>query len=69
MEFKETVKNFSTSTTVIPGFVFAAVLSFAINKSVIWAILHMFCGWLYVIYWICTYSQIISRYIYPLMAP
>jgi len=33
------------------GAVLAVVLSWIANHSVGWAILHFFCGWLYVIYW------------------
>lgn len=65
---KEAVKNFSSSSYLIPGSVFAGVLSFAVNKSVIWAILHMLCGWVYVTYWVCSYSNIIEKYIKPLIA-
>lgn len=65
---KETAKNFFSTTYLIPGSLVAGVLSFAVNKSVIWAILHMLCGWVYVTYWICSYSNIIEKYIWPLIA-
>jgi hypothetical protein len=29
----------------------AAFLSWIANKSILWAILHFFVGWLYVVYW------------------
>lgn len=29
----------------------AAVLSWQVHSSVIWAIMHGICSWLYVIYW------------------
>jgi len=38
------------SITVVPGSVIAIIISWALNHSVLWAILHFFCGWLYVIY-------------------
>ena len=34
------------------GGLLAVVLSWATNHSILWAIFHFFCGWLYVIYWI-----------------
>lgn len=40
------------------GCVAAAVLSFVVNKSFWWCVLHMLLGWLYIIYWICSYSNI-----------
>ncbi len=42
----------------IPGCVVAVALSYAINKSIFFAILHMFCGWVYVLYWLFTYTDI-----------
>ena len=38
-----------TSVTGL-GSILAIVLSWSRNKSILWAILHAFCGWLYVIY-------------------
>jgi len=37
------------------GAVLAIILSWTVNKSVLWAIIHAFCGWLYVIYWLIAY--------------
>lgn len=37
------------------GAVLAIILSWTVNKSVLWAILHAFCSWLYVIYWLIAY--------------
>lgn len=34
------------------GSVLAIVISWSINKSVLWAILHGILGWIYVIYYI-----------------
>ena len=34
------------------GAVIAAVISYAKWQSIGWAILHAFCGWLYVIYYL-----------------
>ena len=33
----------------------AMILSWSINHSILWAILHGICSWLYVIYWVITY--------------
>jgi len=33
------------------GCVLATVISWSVNHSIWWAILHGICGWLYVIYW------------------
>jgi hypothetical protein len=34
------------------GAVIAVVMSWGVNHSVLWAILHGICGWLYVIYYL-----------------
>lgn len=34
------------------GMVLAIFLSWISNHSVGWAIVHAFCGWFYVVYWI-----------------
>lgn len=41
----------------IPGCVVAMALSYAINKSILWGVLHMFLGWGYVLYWLFTYTN------------
>lgn len=33
------------------GSVIAAILSYSVNHSILWALLHGLCGWLYVIYY------------------
>lgn len=35
------------------GTVVAIVLSWSINHSVLWAIVHGFFGWFYLLYWLC----------------
>ncbi len=40
------------------GGIVAIVLSCVANHSVFWAILHFFCGWFYVIYWVLTKTEI-----------
>ena len=42
----------------IPGTIIAFMLSYAVNKSILWAILHLCCGWFYVIYWLFSYTDI-----------
>ncbi len=37
------------------GSVLAIVMSWTLNKSVIWAIFHGLIGWIYVIYYILKY--------------
>lgn len=34
------------------GGVIACILSYWVNHSIGWAMLHLFCGWFYIIYWI-----------------
>ena len=36
------------------GTVIAVVLSWSANHSVLWAVLHGFLGWLYVVYYVVT---------------
>lgn len=47
-EFK---MNIARSTFDI-GTIIAVVVSWSIHKSVLWAIIHGFLGWLYVIYYL-----------------
>lgn len=44
--------------SAIPGSIVAMALSYAINHSIFFAIMHMFCGWFYVLYWLFTYTDI-----------
>jgi len=37
------------------GSLLAVILSWSINHSVGYAILHFFCSWFYVIYWLFIY--------------
>lgn len=36
------------------GFVLAALLSWTVNHSVVWALIHGILNWLYVFYWVMT---------------
>jgi len=39
------------------GGIIAVVLSWIVNHSVGWAILHFFCSWIYVIYWLIAKTR------------
>jgi hypothetical protein len=45
---------YSVGSGISIGAVIAIVASWSRNKSVLWAILHAFLGWIYVIYYIIT---------------
>ncbi len=34
------------------GFVVAGFISWNINHSIFWTVVHAFCSWLYVLYWL-----------------
>ena len=38
----------------------AIILSWSVNHSIFWCIVHAICGWFYVLYWIFKYSNIIQ---------
>lgn len=44
------MKNSSRSSGVGIGCILAVVISYTLNKSILWAILHGIFGWFYVIY-------------------
>ena len=48
-------KQTSTSTGIGIGGVLAIVLSYSVNQSIGWAILHGIFGWFYVIYHVIKY--------------
>jgi hypothetical protein len=39
----------------VGGFI-AVILSWLTNHSILWALFHAFCGWIYVIYWIFVHG-------------
>ena len=47
-------KTKSVTTGFTFGTVVAVALSWSVNKSILWAILHGFLSWLYVIYYFVT---------------
>lgn len=48
MEGHDMLKILCNST----GVILATLMSYRTNKGMIWAIVHGFCSWFYVIYWI-----------------
>lgn len=53
----DTKRSFIVRDGVSCGAVLAMVISWSINKSVLWAILHSICSWLYVIYYLCGWAE------------
>lgn len=47
---KEIIKN-----GISFGSVLAIVISWTMNKSIVWAIIHGLLGWLYVLYYVIRY--------------
>lgn len=45
-------KSSSAGTGIGLGSLLAVVCSWTVNHSVLWAILHFFCSWFYVIYYV-----------------
>ena len=43
-------RGYGVSFLGLCGAIFAGVISWQTNKSIIWAALHTLCGWFYVIY-------------------
>lgn len=43
--------NRSTSSGIGIGTVLAVIISWSVNQSVLWAIIHGMCSWFYVIYY------------------
>lgn len=41
----------SVSPAITIGSIIAIVISWNINHSILWAIVHGFCSWWYVVYW------------------
>jgi hypothetical protein len=39
----------------LSGGLLAVILSWTVNHSIAWCILHFFCGWFYVIYYALTH--------------
>lgn len=49
-----TVRSTAAQTGIGLGSAIAVAISWSIHQSVIWAIIHGFFGWLYVIYHVLT---------------
>ena len=45
------------SKTNVIGTALAVVLSWTVNKSILWSMIHGLLGWLYVLYWIIKYKM------------
>lgn len=43
------------------GSVIAAICSWTVNKSIVWACVHFFFGWLYVFYAACVHTDRLDR--------
>ena len=60
MDYNITIQDkwyrFNTFTSM--GQAIALILSYAVNDSILWGILHCFCGWWYVIYWLFSHTAI-----------
>jgi hypothetical protein len=50
--------NSGCSIQVGFGCLIAVVLSWIVNKSIFWGIIHCFLGWFYVVYWILCRSKL-----------
>ncbi len=48
------VRNTATQTGIGLGSAIAVAISWSLNQSVVWAIIHGFFGWFYVIYHVLT---------------
>ncbi len=49
--FDMSTTGISTATV---GLILAVVLSWSRNQSILWAIIHAFFGWIYVVYYVLT---------------
>lgn len=41
----------TTNSGIGIGTVIAIIISWQLNHSVLWAVIHGICGWFYVLYW------------------
>jgi hypothetical protein len=46
----------ATSSGIGIGTILAVIVSYTANKSILWAIIHGFFGWLYIIYYLIVYG-------------
>ena len=53
----EKPKNDILSTVRSAGVALAMIISWGINKSILWAVIHGFFGWAYVIYYALGYVR------------
>ena len=52
--------NVTINTGGLVGGIIAMIMSWVVNHSVIWGILHFFCSWIYVIYWLAFKTRFID---------
>ena len=48
------------------GGLLAAIVSWTINKSVLWAMVHLFFGWFYIMYACCAHTDRLNRAVHSL---
>jgi hypothetical protein len=51
MNKPEKVFTYNAEASLAMGASLAMIISWSVNKSILWAILHGCCSWLYVIYY------------------
>jgi hypothetical protein len=51
-------RNRYFSIGITAGSVIAVILSWMVNHSILWCIVHGICSWLYVFYWLLKHSGI-----------
>lgn len=39
------------------GTIIAVILSWSVNKSILWAVIHGICGWFYIIYYLLGFGH------------
>jgi hypothetical protein len=49
-------KSSSAAGGISLGSLLAVILSWSVNHSVVWCVVHFCCSWLYVIYWLIEYA-------------
>lgn len=55
--------NFDRNNLTIGGFgigsIIACLLSWTINHSILWAVIHFCCSWVYVVFYLFKYSHLL----------
>jgi hypothetical protein len=50
----------SHSTVGLVGSIMAVIMSYSVNSSILWGLLHFSLGWIYVVYWMLSYTNLIN---------